>query len=196
MRGVFGNYNGLVDPKREGRAVAQSVHSANHLLASLGAEKTAALLPHLKVLDLPPETVLFETGDTIETVYFPLSSGVVSVVVDLANGEMIEAAMIGRDSLISGSAAFDNQISLNRVVVQVAGAAAALNVNRIRELAQQSEPFRAKLARHEQFLFAPGAAIGSLQRYPHARSTAVPLAAQMPRFARERRYSVYSEVPG
>jgi CRP-like cAMP-binding protein len=153
MRGMFGNYNGLVDPKREGRAVAHSVHSANHLLASLGAEKTAALLPHRKVLDLPPDTVLFETGDTIETVYFPLS-GVVSVVVDLANGQMIEAAMIGRDSLLGGSAAFDNRVSLNRVVVQVAGAAAALNVNRIRDLAQQSELFRAKLVRHEQFLLA------------------------------------------
>jgi CRP-like cAMP-binding protein len=97
--------------------------------------------------------VLFETGDTIETVYFPLS-GVVSLVVDLANGDMIEAAVIGRDSLLGGSAAFDNQVSLNRVVVQVAGAAAALNANRFRELAQQKGPFRAKLARHEQFVLA------------------------------------------
>ena len=71
-------------------------HSANHPLASLAAEKRAALLPHLKVFELPQETVLFETGDTIETVYFPLR-GVISVVVDLATGEMIEAAMIGRD---------------------------------------------------------------------------------------------------
>ena len=126
-------------------------HSANHLLASLAPEKIAALLPHLKAVELPQETVLFETGDTIETVYFPLS-GVVSVVVDLAAGDMIEAAMIGRNSLVGGSAAFDNQIFLNRAVVQVAGAASALNVNRFRELAQQSEWFRAKLARHEQFL--------------------------------------------
>jgi CRP-like cAMP-binding protein len=131
----------------------QLAHSANHLLASLAAEKRATLMPHLKVFELPQETVLFETGDTIKTVYFPLS-GVVSVVVDLAAGEMIEAAMIGRDSLVGGSAAFDNQISLNRAVVQVAGTASALNVNRFRELAQQSESFRAKLARHEQFLLA------------------------------------------
>lgn len=131
----------------------QLLHSANHLLASLGSDKIAALLPHLKVLELPQETVLFETGDTIKSVYFPLR-GVVSVVVDLAAGEMIEAAMIGRDSLVGGSAAFDNQISLNRAVVQVAGAASALNVNHFCELAQQSESFRAKLARHEQFLLA------------------------------------------
>jgi CRP-like cAMP-binding protein len=89
----------------------------------------------------------------IKTVYFPLS-GVVSVVVDLATGEMIESAMIGRDSLVGGSAAFDNPISLNRVVVQVAGAASALNVDRFRDLAQQSESFRAKPARHEHFLLA------------------------------------------
>jgi CRP-like cAMP-binding protein len=98
----------------------------------------------MKVLDLPQETVLFETGDTIETVYFPLS-GVVSLVVDLANGDMIEAAVIGRDSLLGGSAAFDNQVSLNRVVVQVAGAAAALNANRFRELAQQKGRFALNL---------------------------------------------------
>jgi CRP-like cAMP-binding protein len=115
-------------------------HIGNYLQASLAAEKIAALMPHLKIVELPPETVLFETGDTIKTVYFPLS-GVVSVVVDLATGEMIEAAMIGRDSLVGGSAAFDNQVSLNRVVVQVTGAASALNVNRFRELAQQSESF-------------------------------------------------------
>ena len=128
-------------------------HLANHLLASLAADKIAALLPHLQPVELPPETVLFETGDTIQTVYFPLR-GVVSVVVDLNAGETIETAMIGRDSLVGGSAAFDNQVSLNRAVVQVGGAASALNVDRFRELVQQSEPFRAKLARHEHFLLA------------------------------------------
>jgi Crp-like helix-turn-helix protein len=64
---------------------------------------------------------------------------------------MIESAMIGR---VGGSAAFDNQVSLNRVIVQVTGAASALNVDRFRELAQRSESFRAKLARHEHFVLA------------------------------------------
>jgi CRP-like cAMP-binding protein len=98
--------------------MTQLAPSANRLLASLDGDKIAALQPHLKVLDLPQETVLFETGDTIKTVFFPLS-GVVSVVVDLATGQMIESAMVGRDSLVGGSAAFDSQVSLNRVVVQV-----------------------------------------------------------------------------
>ena len=51
--------------------MAQSLHSSNYLLASLHADKMAALLPHLKVVELPQETVLYESGDTIKAVYSP-----------------------------------------------------------------------------------------------------------------------------
>jgi CRP-like cAMP-binding protein len=119
----------------------------------LRPEELARLLPYLKVVELPQETVLYESGDAIKAVYFPLR-GLVSLVVDLDSGEMIEAAMIGRDSLAGGSSAFDNMLSLNRAVVQVGGTASVLDVDRLRELAQQNEPFRAKVARHEQFILA------------------------------------------
>jgi CRP-like cAMP-binding protein len=78
--------------------MAQSLHSSNHLLASLHADKMAALLPHLKVVELPQETALYESGDTIKAVYFP-HHGVISLVVYLASDDMIEAVMIGRESL-------------------------------------------------------------------------------------------------
>jgi CRP-like cAMP-binding protein len=103
----------------------------------------AALLPHLRVVELPQETVLYERDDTIKAVYFP-HEGVISLVVDLASGDMIEAAMVGRDSVAGGSSAFDNQISLNRAVVQITGRASALNVDHFRALAAQSNTFRAK----------------------------------------------------
>jgi len=133
--------------------MTQSLHSANGLLASLRPEKLAGLLPYLKFVELPQETVLYESGDTIKAVYFP-HSGIISLVVDLASGEMIEAAMIGRDSLTGGSSAFNNPISLNRAIAQVGGTASVLDADRLRELAQQSDTFRAKLMRHEQFILA------------------------------------------
>jgi CRP-like cAMP-binding protein len=133
--------------------MAQSLHSSNHLLASLHPDKMAALLPHLRVVELPQETVLYERDDTIKAVYFP-HEGAISLVVDLASGDMIEAAMVGRDSVAGGSSAFDNQISLNRAVVQITGRASALNVDHFRALAAQSNTFRAKLARHEHFILA------------------------------------------
>ena len=131
----------------------QSPHSSNLLLGSLPPENMAALAPHLRVVQLPHETVLFEAGDTIKAIYFP-HSGIVSIVVDLASGETVEAAMIGRDSVVGASAAFDDDIALNRAVVQVAGAASVVDVGPFRGLAHQSHTFNATLARHSQFVLA------------------------------------------
>ena len=131
----------------------QAPHSRNLLLASLPPENMAALVPHLRVVQLPQETVLFEAGDTIKAVYFP-HTGIVSIVVDLASGETIETAMIGRDSLVGGSAALDDDIALNRAVVQVAGVASVVDVGAFRGLAQQSHTFHATMARHRQFILA------------------------------------------
>jgi CRP-like cAMP-binding protein len=113
----------------------------------------AALLPHLQVVQLPQETVLFEAGDTIKAIYFP-HTGIVSIVVDLASGEMIEAAIIGRDALVGGSTAIDDDIALNRAVVQVPGVASVVDVGTFRRLAEQSHSFRATMARHRQFILA------------------------------------------
>jgi CRP-like cAMP-binding protein len=133
--------------------MTQSPHSTNLLLASLPPENMAALVPHLRVVQLPQETVLFEAGDTIKAIYFP-HTGIVSIVVDLASGETIETAMIGRDSLVGGSAALDDDIALNRAVVQVAGVASVVDVGTFRGLAQQSHTFHATMARHRQFILA------------------------------------------
>jgi CRP-like cAMP-binding protein len=133
--------------------MSQSSHLSNHLLAALQPEKMAALMPYLKLMELPQGTVLFESGATIKAVYFPLTA-LISLVVDLATGEMIEAAMIGKDGIAGGFSAIGNNISLNRAVVQVGGSAAVLEVDRFRDLAEQDAGFRATLARHEQFVMA------------------------------------------
>jgi CRP-like cAMP-binding protein len=113
----------------------------------------AALVPHLRLIELPRETVLFEAGDTIKTLYFP-HNGIVSIVVDLSSGETIETATIGRDSLVGGSAALDDDIALNRAIVQVKAVASAVDVGTFRKLAQQGHTLHATLARHRQFILA------------------------------------------
>jgi CRP-like cAMP-binding protein len=133
--------------------MSHSSHSSNLLLASLPPENMAALAPHLQVVQLPHETVLFEAGDAIKAIYFP-HTGIVSIVVDLASGETIETAMIGRDSVVGASAAIDDDIALNRAVVQVAGVASVVDVGTFRGLAHQSQTFNATLARHRQFILA------------------------------------------
>jgi len=75
-------------------------------------------------------------------------------VVGLADGQMIEAAMVGRDGIVGASAALDGKVWLNRGIVQVAGASSLLEVEILRQLADKSLPFRTTLIRHEQALFA------------------------------------------
>ena len=46
------------------------------------------------------------------------------------------------------------KVSLNKGIVQMAGSAGAMEVDRLRRLANEHEPFRSLLIRHEQVLFA------------------------------------------
>jgi CRP-like cAMP-binding protein len=130
-----------------------SIHSSNHMLAALTATDRDALLPHLKVVELPQETVLFDAGDQIKAVYFP-HIGIVSLVVDLSSGDMIEAAMIGKDGVVGGAAALNGDLSLNKAVVQLTSRASVADVEHVRALADRSMAFRTTLMRHEQFVMA------------------------------------------
>jgi len=128
-------------------------HPANLLLASLSASDAAALQPHLKVVHLEHEKVLFEAGGEVLDVYFP-TGAIVSLVVVLSSGEMIEAAMVGKDGIVGASAALDGKISLNRGIVQLAGPALICSVAALRGAALQSQTLLSLLIRHEQTVYA------------------------------------------
>ena len=102
-------------------------------------------------MELIREAVLAEAGDPVTQVYFP-HSGIISLVVNLAGGEMIEAAMIGRDSILGAVAALDGNISLNKAIVQLPGTASVLEIAQLRIAAEQDISLRKMLIRHEQFL--------------------------------------------
>jgi CRP-like cAMP-binding protein len=133
--------------------MAPSSYSSNQVLASLLPADLGLLLPHLRFVDLPQETVLFEFGGTVNRVFFP-HNGIVSLVVELASGDMIEAAMIGREGAVGGLSALDTNISVSRAIMQVAGAASVVEPEIVRRLADQSLAFRTTLIKHEQILLA------------------------------------------
>jgi hypothetical protein len=64
--------------------------------------------------------VLANTHQPINSVYFPLS-GMISSIVETKSGDMIETGMIGNDEVFGAGQAFDHKISLNKAVVQVPG---------------------------------------------------------------------------
>jgi CRP-like cAMP-binding protein len=112
-----------------------------------------ALRPHLEFVELVRETVLVEAGAPLTHVYLP-HSGVISLVVKLAEGQTVEVAMVGRDSVFGAAAALDGRISLTDAVVMLPGTASILKVADFRAAADRSGAFRTLLVRHEQALFA------------------------------------------
>jgi hypothetical protein len=91
-------------------------NSRNLLLASLSASDGAALQPHLRPVHLEHERILFEAGDEVAAIYFP-TGAIISLVVGLSSGEMIEAAMVGKDGIVGASAAIGGNIPGNRGIV-------------------------------------------------------------------------------
>jgi CRP-like cAMP-binding protein len=126
-------------------------HASNAFLASLPEADTAALRPHLKPVDLVQGAVLLEPGLPIEQVYFP-HTGVVSLVVELASGDAIECAMVGREGVVGGASGLDGQASACKAIVQIAGTASVVDSHRVHELAESSQAARAALFRHEQLV--------------------------------------------
>jgi CRP-like cAMP-binding protein len=128
-------------------------HSSNLLLASLSPSDAAALQPHLKSVHLQQQQILVEAGGAIEAIYFP-TSAVISIVACLSTGELVEAAMIGRDGVVGASASLDGKISLSRMIVQLAGGAMMCSLGSLRSAAMQSQSLLSLLVRHEQTLYA------------------------------------------
>lgn len=130
-----------------------AVQHPNEWLASLPAGDFGRLRPHLKPFEMVQGDVLFDAGEPVNWVYFP-HSGVVSLVVGLGDGRLVEAAMVGRDGVVGGSAALDGKVALNRGIVQIEGAASIVDAATFGKAAGQGAGFRAMLIRHEQALFA------------------------------------------
>jgi CRP-like cAMP-binding protein len=126
---------------------------SNLLLDSLSPGDTAALHSHLKPVFLDQQKILFDAGEPIEAVYFP-TGAIVSLVVGLSTGEMIEAAMVGRDGVVGAAAALDGKISLSRAIVQLGGSAFKCDVDALKGAALQSQSILAILIRHEQTVYA------------------------------------------
>jgi len=125
----------------------------NRLLQALPAPEYAQLHPLLETVEMIKETVLAEAGAPVQRVYLP-HSGVVSLMVNLSDGQSVEIATIGRDSLVGASAALYGRPLLADAIVAVPGTASAMRAEDFREAADRSAAFRTLVALYEQALIA------------------------------------------
>ena len=125
----------------------------NLLLGQLTQDDFRRLEPYLKLTAFKQHTVLFEAEQEIGHVYFP-TSAVVSLVVTLESGDVVEAAMVGSDGVVGAAAALDGRVSLSRGIVQLSGDIVVCSIEGLKSAALQSPKLLSLLIRHEQTVYA------------------------------------------
>ncbi|WP_284416875.1 MULTISPECIES: Crp/Fnr family transcriptional regulator [unclassified Bradyrhizobium] len=126
-----------------------SLRSPNGFLSSLADDDFELIRPYLRTVDLVQDSVLAEVGEKLPRIYFP-HRGVISLVVNLARGERVQVAMIGRDSFFGSMSllAGGEPVVLNSAAILVPGTASVVDIDRVRAAMEQSSTFRSLLLRH------------------------------------------------
>jgi CRP-like cAMP-binding protein len=120
--------------------VAAADRLSNRLLASLSPPDLALLAPLRESL-LQRGTVLQDSGGAIEHVYFPLG-GMISLVVRMQSGEMVEVATIGRDAALGTAVAFGSRRAVGTAIVQLPGLVARIPCSQFEVAARRSSAIR------------------------------------------------------
>lgn len=125
----------------------------NTVLGGLDEGALATLLPDLRETPLPTGQVLHEPGRAVSDVYFPLV-GVVSVLADLGDDQVVETATVGREGIVGISVYLGADAPTERSTVQVPGRALTMTAEDLREhIADVDGPLTTMLRRSAQALF-------------------------------------------
>ncbi|HYO27957.1 MAG TPA: helix-turn-helix domain-containing protein [Azonexus sp.] len=111
----------------------------NRILGALAANDFARLQDDLDLVHLELGQVLYESGDTLSYIYFPVNC-IVSLIFTTLKGATAELAITGNDGLVGIPLVLGGDTTTHRAVVQSAGATYRLRVETIRwELDQGGE---------------------------------------------------------
>jgi CRP-like cAMP-binding protein len=119
----------------------------------LGADDFAALNKHFRTIELRAGELLARPDDEIRTVYFP-HSVIVSFLVEVAEGDMVQTGMVGHDGVVGAAQAIDDKVSINKIIVQLPGTASVIDRHPLREAILSGNGIRKLIAAHEQFFIA------------------------------------------
>lgn len=98
----------------------------NQLLAALNEADCERLVPRLARIDLELGDVLYESGEELKDVYFPINS-VVSLLYVMESGASAEISIIGNDGMVGIGLFMGGNTMMGRAVVQAGGCAYRLD---------------------------------------------------------------------
>jgi CRP-like cAMP-binding protein len=120
----------------------------NRLLQRIPASELSQLKPLFKQIRLETGTVLHEPGSPVEHVYFP-TSGLVSMLAIMKNGQAIETAVIGREGVVGGEIGAAGTLSAGQAMVQIEGSALRIGAAPVLKVLNGSNGFRSQINRFQ-----------------------------------------------
>jgi CRP-like cAMP-binding protein len=123
----------------------------NHLLAVLPVPELERWLAQLEPVTLTLGQVLYESGVTLEHVYFP-TTAIVSLLYVMEDGASAEIAVVGNEGVVGVSLFMGGESTPSRAVVQSAGRGLRLKAQLMKDEFNRAGPVMHLLLRYTQAL--------------------------------------------
>src|SRR5260221_4392145 len=120
-------------------AVTRPGGMANRLLAALPPADFDLLAPERETVALDQDAVISRAGDQIEHVFFP-HSGAISLMIDMANGQTVATAAVGREGAVGILSVLGPSPSAITAIVRAAGTASRIPASRFHAAFNRSPP--------------------------------------------------------
>ena len=133
--------------------MTQNILTPNLLLASLSVADLEPMHALLERVELRRDSMLFEAGDTLRHVHFPISA-VVSLTSSMQDGASTEIAAVGSEGVVGVCAFMGGGRSLSSAIVQRAGSAWRLSVRDVAEACSRLGSLTPAMLRYTQVLLA------------------------------------------
>ena len=123
----------------------------NQLLAALSVAERERIFPHLRLVPMPLGKVLYESGDLLSHVYFPIDC-IVSLLYVLADGASAEISVVGNEGLIGIALFMGGETTPSRAIVQSSGHAYRLIGQLVKDEFHRNGAMQLLLLRYTQAL--------------------------------------------
>lgn len=128
--------------------------SGNLLLSALRLPDQSLIKPHLELKVYQRGEALFEAGEDVGFISFPLGQCVAALVIELQDGRAVETATVGHEGAIGGVVSQGSLPAFSRAVVQVPGSVLRIEATVLQQIKQTSPGLRNLITRYSDCLLA------------------------------------------
>lgn len=136
----------------------------NQLIAALSIDIQIRLLPCLELIPLPLGAVLYESGDVMRYVYFPIDC-IVSLLYVMESGASAEISIVGNEGIVGIALFMGGESTPSRAIIQSGGYAYRLQAKKFKEEFHKHSELLTLLLRYTQALITQMAQTAACNRH-------------------------------